>query len=69
MELEEGREAVGCDDIERVVEGAGAEEGSLKEKFGAGPTELGLPKANGVTVVAGAVVDIEARLSVVDEGA
>ena len=60
--------AGGCDVIERV-RGTGAGEGSLKEKFGTSPTELGLLKVNGVTVVAGAVVEIEARLSVIDEGA
>jgi hypothetical protein len=67
--LEEEGEAGGCDDMERALGGAGPEEGSLKEKFGTGPTELGLPKANGVTVVVSVVVEIGARLSVVDEGA
>ena len=67
MGLEEGG-AGGWDIVERVVGGAGAGEGSLKEKFGTSPTELGVLKVNGVTVVAGAVVEIEARLSVVDEG-
>ena len=57
-----------CDDMESVVGAAVLEEGSLKEKSGTGPAECGLPKANGATVAAGAVVEIESRLSVVDEG-
>jgi hypothetical protein len=35
--LEDVGEVEGCDGREGVVSGAGIEEGSLKEKFGAGP--------------------------------
>jgi len=56
-----------CDATERVVGGAVVEDGRLKEKFGTDPAECGLPKANGVTVVAGAVVEAAARPSVVGE--
>ena len=58
----------GCGDMVRVVGDAVLDEGSLKEKFGTGPAERGLPKANGGMVAAGAVVEIDARFSVADEG-
>ena len=39
-------EIEGCDGREGVVSGAGIEEGSSKEKFGAGAAEGSLPKVN-----------------------
>ena len=66
MGFEDEGAVEGCDDVGRVVEGTELEDGSLKEKFETGPAEGSAPKVNGMTVVAGTVV--ESRLSVVDEG-